>query len=104
VFGGDAGGGFLAEAYVAPEGGQVFVAGLGLQLRCAAPGGGQVPQRGVAQLVQRPAAAVQDLLASLDDADWGSPTPCPGWSVLDVSCHLVGDDLSLLARQRDSHY
>lgn len=48
--------------------------------------------------------ALLDLLASLDDVEWGRPTPCPGWSVLDLSCHLLGDDLSLLARQRDSHF
>jgi hypothetical protein len=30
VFGGDAGGGLFAEAYVAAEAGQVLVAGLGL--------------------------------------------------------------------------
>jgi uncharacterized protein (TIGR03083 family) len=43
------------------------------------------------------------LLADLDDADWSRPTPCPGWSVLDLACHLVGDDLGLLARHRDGH-
>lgn len=57
-----------------------------------------------ATLFVRERQALLDLLASLDDADWDRPTPCPGWSVLDVSCHLVGNDLSLLARQRDGHF
>lgn len=43
------------------------------------------------------------LLDSLDAADWVRPTPCPGWSVLDLCAHLVGDDLSMLARHRDGH-
>jgi hypothetical protein len=34
-------------------------------------------------LFVRERRALLDLLASLDDADWGRPTPCPGWSVLD---------------------
>jgi len=59
VFGGDAGGSLLAEAHGVSEGCQVFVAGLSLQLRCCAAGGGQMPQRGVPQLVQRPADAVR---------------------------------------------
>jgi uncharacterized protein (TIGR03083 family) len=48
--------------------------------------------------------ALLDLLQSLGDADWQRPTPCPGWSVLDLVCHLVGDDLGLLARNRDAHF
>jgi hypothetical protein len=55
-------------------------------------------------LFVRERQALLNLLANLDDAGWGRPTPCPGWSVLDLSCHLIGDDLSLLARQRDSHF
>ncbi|MFJ2032305.1 hypothetical protein [Streptosporangium sp. NPDC087985] len=48
VLGGDAGGGFLAELDVDAEGGQVPVAGLGLQLGGAAAAGGQVGQATVA--------------------------------------------------------
>ncbi|MBE3014020.1 hypothetical protein IL992_33300 [Microbispora sp. NEAU-D428] len=48
VLSGDAGGGLLAQAYVAAEAGQVLVAGLGLQLGGGAAGGGQVGQRRVA--------------------------------------------------------
>src|SRR5580700_6619299 len=42
-----------------------------------------------------------ELLAGLHAADWERPSPCPGWTVLGLCCHLVGDDLGLLARHRD---
>jgi uncharacterized protein (TIGR03083 family) len=42
-----------------------------------------------------------ELLAGLQAADWERPSPCPGWTVLGLCCHLVGDDLGLLARNRD---
>jgi len=45
-----------------------------------------------------------ELLAGLQGADWERPSPCPGWTVLGLCCHLVGDDLGLLARDRDGHY
>lgn len=47
------------------------------------------------------------LLSMLDDLlpdHWGYPSPCPGWSVLDLCAHLLGDDLGWLARQRDHHH
>lgn len=44
-----------------------------------------------------------DVLASLGALGWVRPTPCPGWSVLALASHLVGDDLSFLASQRDDH-
>ncbi len=59
VLGGDAGGGLLAEPDVDTEGGQVPVAGLGLQFGGAAALGGQVGQAGVAQLVQGVPGAVR---------------------------------------------
>lgn len=42
-----------------------------------------------------------ELLAGVQAADWDRPSPCPGWTVLGLCCHLVGDDLGLLARNRD---
>lgn len=44
------------------------------------------------------------LLAGLDVMDWQLPSPCPGWTVLGLCGHLVGDDLSFLARHRDGHH
>jgi uncharacterized protein (TIGR03083 family) len=45
-----------------------------------------------------------DLLADIEAEDWLLSTPCPGWSVLGLCCHLLGDDLGWLARQRDGHH
>jgi uncharacterized protein (TIGR03083 family) len=44
------------------------------------------------------------VLGALGPADWDRPTPCPGWSVHGLATHLVGDDLSFLARHRDDHH
>jgi uncharacterized protein (TIGR03083 family) len=46
--------------------------------------------------------AFVELLGGLDPGGWGSPTECPAWSVQGVALHVLGDDLSLLARQRDA--
>jgi|SRR5579871_1866110 len=45
-----------------------------------------------------------ELLTGLRATDWGRPSPCPGWTVLGLCCHLVGDDLGQLARNRDGHF
>jgi uncharacterized protein (TIGR03083 family) len=36
-----------------------------------------------------------DLLAELDDDEWGLPTPLPGWSVQDNVAHIVGTEAML---------
>ena len=46
-------------------------------------------------------AALLELLRGLPAGDWELPTECPGWSTKGVALHILGDDLSLLARQRD---
>jgi uncharacterized protein (TIGR03083 family) len=46
-------------------------------------------------------AALLDLLAGLDAAQWAAPTVCPGWSVKDVALHLLADDLGRLSWGRD---
>jgi len=53
--GGDPGGGLFAELDVPAEAGQVLVAGFGLELGGGAAVSGQVLERGVSQLVKRPA-------------------------------------------------
>jgi uncharacterized protein (TIGR03083 family) len=45
-----------------------------------------------------------ELLVGLRAADWPLPSPCPGWSILGLCRHLLGDDLGLLARHRDGYY
>jgi uncharacterized protein (TIGR03083 family) len=47
---------------------------------------------------------LNELLGGLEAADWERPSPCPGWSVLGLCCHLAGDDFGLLARHRDGYY
>jgi uncharacterized protein (TIGR03083 family) len=49
-------------------------------------------------------ARLSELLATFDRADWDRPSPCPGWSVLGLCRHLVGDDLGFLSRHRDGHH
>jgi uncharacterized protein (TIGR03083 family) len=65
------------------------------------------PQAGspgkIASLFPVERARLTDLLRSLERADWDRPSPCPGWTVLGLCCHLVGDDLSVLSRHRDGH-
>ena len=55
----------------------------------------------VIDLLAAERAVLVSLLASLDDNSWRAATECPGWSVHGIACHLIGDDLSLLSRQRD---
>lgn len=46
-------------------------------------------------------AALLELLRSLSPEQWNAPTACPGWSVKDVTAHLLGDDVGRLSRGRD---
>ena len=41
------------------------------------------------------------LLRDLKPDEWQLPTECPAWSVKGIVLHLLGDDLSILSRQRD---
>lgn len=44
---------------------------------------------------------VLELLGGLADDEWAAPTECPLYSVTGIATHVLGDDLSLLSRQRD---
>jgi uncharacterized protein (TIGR03083 family) len=44
-------------------------------------------------------AAIEGLLAGLDEAQWAAATPCPGWSVHDVTSHIIGTELALCGEQ-----
>ena len=46
-------------------------------------------------------AELLTFLGALGAADWAAPTECPAWSVKGIALHLLGDDLSILSRQRD---
>lgn len=44
------------------------------------------------------------LLRSLSEQEWGSATPCAGWSVKDLTLHLLGDEIGQLSRGRDKDF
>jgi uncharacterized protein (TIGR03083 family) len=44
------------------------------------------------------------LLRALTSDEWSLPTRCPGWTVLGIAYHLLGDDLGWLAWNRDHHH
>ena len=46
-------------------------------------------------------AALLTLLTDRGDAEWARPTECPAYTIKGVATHILGDDLSLLSRQRD---
>lgn len=43
------------------------------------------------------------LVSALSDEEWTHPTACPGWSVQDVTLHLLGVDLGYLSGRRDRY-
>lgn len=45
--------------------------------------------------------ALVDTLDQLSADQWALPTECPAYTVKGVATHVLGDDLSLLSRQRD---
>lgn len=47
-------------------------------------------------------AALLTLLRGLDADEWAASTECPAYSVKGIAAHVLGDDLSLLSRQRDT--
>ena len=60
-----------------------------------------IPPLDVTGMLEPERHAFLDLLAALDDEEWNAPTECPAWTVKGVALHVLGDDLSLLSRQRD---
>lgn len=42
-----------------------------------------------------------ELLGGLGRTEWQQPTECPAYDVKGIAAHVLGDDLSLLSRQRD---
>jgi uncharacterized protein (TIGR03083 family) len=60
-----------------------------------------VPHPDVRAVLPREREAFLALLAGLHPDEWEAPTECPAWTVKGIALHILGDDLSLLARQRD---
>lgn len=42
------------------------------------------------------------ILSRLQPSQWALPTACEGWTVKDITLHLLGDDIGLLSRRRDA--
>lgn len=58
----------------------------------------------VLPLLREEREALLDLLAGLALEQWEADTPCPGWTVHDLTAHLLGDDLGVLSRGRDEYF
>jgi uncharacterized protein (TIGR03083 family) len=54
-------------------------------------------------LFARERSAFLELLGELGVGDWDRATVCPGWTVKDVTAHVLHDDLRRLAGMRDGH-
>jgi uncharacterized protein (TIGR03083 family) len=52
--------------------------------------------------LRRERAELLELLRGLTAEQWSAATECPAWDVKGVALHVLGDDLSLLSRQRDA--
>ena len=48
-------------------------------------------------------ASVDELCAELTEAQWKTPTGCPGWTVQDQVAHLVDYEAVALGRPRPDH-
>jgi uncharacterized protein (TIGR03083 family) len=48
-------------------------------------------------------ASVDELCAGLTEAEWATPTGCPGWTVQDQVAHLVDYEAVALGRPRPDH-
>jgi uncharacterized protein (TIGR03083 family) len=57
----------------------------------------------VLPLLREERNALLELLTGLAREQWETDTPCPGWTVHDLTAHLLGDDLGVLSRDRDEY-
>jgi uncharacterized protein (TIGR03083 family) len=55
----------------------------------------------VLEVLRPERARLLELLGGLAAEEWATPTECPLYSVKGIATHVLGDDLSLLSRQRD---
>jgi uncharacterized protein (TIGR03083 family) len=61
------------------------------------------PKVDARQLFEQDRTTLLRLVQDLDPDEWERPTAAAPWLVRDVVAHLLGDDLSRLARTRDGH-
>jgi len=57
----------------------------------------------VADLFPGERAALLDVLTTLSNEQWASPTVCAGWSVHDVALHVLGGDIGIISARRDGY-
>lgn len=57
----------------------------------------------VRPLFRRERQMLLEMLQSLSSADWEQPTVCSGWSVADVTAHILNDYLRRISGSRDKH-
>jgi uncharacterized protein (TIGR03083 family) len=57
----------------------------------------------VVELVSIERSRLLVLLRTLGPEEWAKPSPCPGWTILDLAAHLLGDDFHFIAVNRDRH-
>ncbi len=55
----------------------------------------------VVDLLGRERTVLLELLGDLTSDQWAASTECPEYTVKGIATHILGDDLSLLSRQRD---
>ena len=59
-------------------------------------------QQGV-DLMEHVWSSIDSLCSPLTEAQWNTPTDCPGWSVQDQVSHLVGAESGILGNPRPDH-
>ncbi len=57
----------------------------------------------VVDLMERVWRSIDSLCLPLTEAQWKTPTDCPGWSVQDQVSHLVGAESQILGNPRPDH-
>jgi uncharacterized protein (TIGR03083 family) len=66
------------------------------------PGLQEAGRLDVTRALEQERAAFLQLLERLSVDEWARPTECPAWTVKGIALHVIGDDFSLLLRQRDA--
>jgi hypothetical protein len=61
-----------------------------------------VPSVDMTPLLRPERTALLELLRDMSADDWERSTECPAWNAKGIALHILGDDLSLLTRQRDA--
>ena len=66
-------------------------------------GGSTLSNQQVVDLMERVWHSIDSLCSPLTEAQWKTPTDCPGWSVQDQVSHLVGAESNILGNPMPDH-